>query len=230
MTITLRNGEVTEDRRLDRIPQTDERNKEYPISTIVPVSIRSKVWRLLQRLDQGQEGQCVLYAWHHEACALPVARKTPTPELIRDRYYRAQMIDPWEGGEYPGATPNYGGTSVLAGAQVMKDAGFFKEFRWAFNLNEVLRAVAHEGPVVIGVDWYEAMFRPDSRGLIKIGGSVAGGHSVLIRGIDLSKREVIIRQSWGRGHGVNGDVRLGFDDLEKLLAEGGDACVPVGRL
>lgn len=230
MSITLRGAYTTEDRRLDRLPEFDERNKDHPISAVVPADLQSRVWRLVQRLDQGQEGQCVMYAWHHEACAMPVPRKTPTKDLITNRYYRAQQIDPWPGGEYPNASPVYGGTSVLAGAKVMRDAGYFKEFRWAFTLYDVLRALSHEGPVVFGVDWYEDMFHPDSRGLIRVGGKVVGGHSICARGLDLKRREIILRQSWGKSHGVNGDVRLGFNDIEKLLADGGDACVPVNRM
>lgn len=229
MTITLRNGETVEDQRLDRLPQPDERNADYPITAVVPGTLKTKSWRLLQRLDQGQEGQCVSYAWHHEACATPAPRKAPSPEILRERYHRMQEIDPWPGGEYAGASPNYSGTSVLAGAQVMQAAGYFSEYRWAFTVHDVLLALTHEGPVVLGVDWYEGMFTPDARGLIRISGNKAGGHAILARGCNLKTREIILRNSWGPNYGVKGDCRIGFDDLERLLADGGDACVPVNR-
>lgn len=227
---TLRNGETVEDYRLDRLFHQDPRSLQFPISAVVPDTIRSKMWRLTQRLDQGHEGQCVSYAWHHEACATPVPRKTPPTKLIRQRYYRMQQVDPWPGGEYPGANPTYCGTSVLAGAQVMQEAGFFKEYRWAFGLDDVLRALSHEGPVVLGINWYTNMFTPGERGLVVPGGDHAGGHAILARGLNVKTREVILRNSWGPDWGDKGDCRIGFDDLTKLLAEGGDACVPVGRM
>lgn len=227
--IQLRGGFETTDPRLDRLPQPDSRNSDFPIAAVVPTTFTSRIWNLRQSLDQGREGQCVSFAWHHEVCAEPKAKDVSGRELIRNRYFRMQQQDPWEGGEYPGASPNYSGTSVLAGAQVMKAAGYFSEFRWAFSLDDVLRALSNEGPVVLGVNWYQGMHAPDANGRISVTGHVTGGHAILARGVDLESQEIVLRNSWGRSWGIQGDCRLGFSDLSRLLAEGGDACVPVGR-
>ena len=40
------------------------------------------------------------------------------------------------------------------------------------------------GPVVVGTNWYYGMFYPDTTGLIKIRGGLAGGHAYVINGVD----------------------------------------------
>ncbi len=39
-----------------------------------------------------------------------------------------------------------------------------------------------------------------------------------------------MRNSWGRGWGVDGDCLISIEDLDRLLGEAGEACVPVRRV
>lgn len=228
--IQLKGGHTTTDVRLDRLPSFDPRSRAFPVGEVVPQPVHTKLWGLKAWLDQRQEGACVSFAWHHEAAASPVPAKVTDDDAFR-RYREMQRVDEWPG-------ESYSGTSVLAGAKVMHGAGFFSEYRWAFSIDELLRAVSHEGPAVIGIPWKDSMFSPRSSGLLDCSGQTAGGHAILVRGIVLkprlkgeSKLPPLLRlhNSWGKGWGVNGDCYVTAFDLERLLDDDGDACVPVGR-
>ncbi len=206
-----------------RVQQFDERSRFFPIRTVLPDRpLRSYTWNGAPHLDQGVEGACVGHAWAHEVGAKPRPRLA-TSGLAFDLYRRAQQLDPWDG-------EDYSGTSVLAGAKATMEQGFLSEYRWAFGLQETLQSVAYKGPVVIGVDWYSNMMRPDLDGFLRPTGSVVGGHAILVKGISVPNKRVTLHNSWGPGWGRGGDAYLSFDDLGKLLADGGEACVPVVRV
>jgi len=226
MSGTLKGGGQPSDPRLGRVPQPDERNQNYPIRTLIGAPpLREKVWRLLAKLDQGHEGACCGFGWAHELNALPVSIKVSNASA-RALYRRAQQLDPW-----PGEEPTYSGTSVLAGAQAVQEAGHLDEYRWAFDADDVLATLAAHGPVVIGVNWHAGMFKPDRNGYIAPTGAVLGGHCVCLRGI-LRRRgswHVVGRNSWGASWGSGGDFKISAKHLAQLLEAGGDACVPVRR-
>lgn len=70
--------------------------------------------------NQGVEGRCVEFAWLRERSLSNRRRYDITS---RWHYWEMQMRDYWQGGSYPGANPQYEGTSVDAGAQVMHQFG-----------------------------------------------------------------------------------------------------------
>lgn len=227
MTVLLKNGTTVEDPRLDRLPEFDERSKNWPIrAAVVGAQLRGYGWSVRHWLDQHQEGACVSFAWHHEALALPKRAKFADDDeatlRARERYRVMQTMDEWPGEDYEG-------TSVLAGAKVMQSLGYFTEYRWAFTLTDLLLAVGYEGPVVMGTDWYEGMYRPDSQGYLHPEGEVVGGHAWLISSVSMHYKRVTMWNSWGADWGMNGRAYLDFADLEKLLLSGGECCVPANR-
>jgi hypothetical protein len=236
---TLRNGSTTTDPRLDRLEQFDERSRNFPIRTQVPEALtRGRSWPCTPRYDQGREGACVSFAWHHELGAYPKAIGGFTFTAMKERYWEMQRTDEWPGGSYPGASPFYEGTSVLAGAKLMTSAGYYEEYRWAFTVDEVLRAIVHEGPVVLGIPWLDSMYKPRPSGLMDCTGNVAGGHAIMARGVSLKPRlrgeandEPIIRlrNSWSSAWGQYGDCFVKTSDLERLLKDNGECCVPMQR-
>ncbi len=216
---------------LGRIPEFDPRSRAFPIRTLVAAKApRSYTWSCAAELDQGTEGACVGFAWTHELIARPRVVPGLGVAFARQVYFDAQRIDPWEGGAYPGASPHYQGTSVLAGAQVIHAAGHFAEYRWAFGLDDLILALGYSGPAVLGIDWHNQMFDPDADGLLHPTDGVAGGHAILANGVSIRRRLVRLHNSWGPDWGINGEAYIGFDDLATLLAAGGEACIPVGRL
>lgn len=217
--------------QLGRIVNFDEKSRDYPITAALPrkASLKTKTWLCSQVLDQGREGACVGFGCAHELIAEPVPVRGVTNKLARELYYAAQRTDQWPGGEYPGATPRYSGSSVLAGAKVLQEQGYITEYRWGFGLEDLQMAVSNIGPAVIGVHWYSNMFRPDANGFIHVTGTVKGGHCILVRGIDVEKQAFLLHNSWGPTWGRNGTCWISFSDMGKLLAEEGEVMIPMRR-
>lgn len=224
------------ERVLDWRSQHDERSRDYPVRSILPdtVPLRARMWQEGIVLDQGAEGACVGFGWTAELLAEPF---TPNPQPSLDsaqraalRYYKlAQKADDWEG-------ENYSGTSVLAGARIMKQYGYIEQYRWCFSVEDLRDAVIFEGPAVIGVPWYEGMYQTRPDGLVAIGGNQVGGHCILVTGYNPSmqfgdeKFEVFRwRNSWGASYGLNGSGYVKIEDMKNLLSGVGEACIPMGR-
>lgn len=218
----LKGGVSTTDYRLDRVAQFDERSRRFPIRAMVGAAkARGFTWACPVVLDQGAEGACVGFGWTHEKAARP----TPIPGLSNDlalaTYRLAQTLDEWPG-------EDYSGTSVIAGVKASQQQGYYGEYRWAFGLDDVILALGYKGPVVLGINWYDGMYQPEG-GWIKVEGKLAGGHCILARGVNVKQQYVLLRNSWGPEWGKGGDAKIGFADLDRLLHEGGEACIPVER-
>lgn len=226
----LKDGTITKDPRLDRLVEFDERSREYPIRALVGEKpLRSNGYPLTKWFNQKNEGACVGFSFAHEIAAEPEAAAWADEEFARRLYWKAQQIDPWPGGAYAGADPFYEGTSVISAAKHLKNATLYKEYRWAFSLNDVLLALGYEGPGVLGCNWREGMMTPDADGFIKPTGEVVGGHAILIRGVDVTRKIVRLTNSWGKTWGKSGDCFMTFADLEFVLKDSGEFCIPIGR-
>lgn len=217
----------------DRKTNFDKRSKLYPVSEIFTLPwLSNKTWACPPHLNQGSEGACVGFAWAHELAATPW-KITVDDSTAKTIYYAAQQWDEWAG-------TGYSGTSVLAGAKVVRSIGHMPEYRWAFGIDDVLSTLSHIGPLVLGIDWHNDMLHPDENGFITPTGGIAGGHAILASGVQIRKQfgfwwnnlpEPIIRlhNSWGVGFGKEGDCFITASNLEKLLQAGGEACVPIKR-
>lgn len=184
-----------------------------------------RYWSYGERhLDQGNQPHCVGYAWSHFLECAPIQHPEVVPLVDPDRlYYAAQKVDEWLG-------ESYDGTSVRAGAKVLQAEGFIGEYLWGFSLDEVVRHIWTTGPVVVGLNWYDGMFYPDSAGFVSISGHVVGGHAFLLEGVNMSNRTCRALNSWGEDFGVaRGRFRMSFSTLERLLSEDGDACFALER-
>ena len=226
------------DRVLDRVPSVPDRRRqvEFNLSEIVVGLVpRSYTWAVGQVLNQGREGACVGHGWTHEALARPVVVKFPRaipdsndpPVQAQQFAFRlydwCQRNDEWAG-------ENYSGTSVAAGARGMARAGLIPEYRWTRNVHDMAAAVSRTGPAVIGVDWYGGMFDADRNNFLNLTGQVEGGHCVLVNGYSVTRRAFKIHNSWGPDFGRDGTAWIRHDDMARLLADGGEVCVPVRRL
>lgn len=218
-------------RVLDRVIQFDERSRNFPIRQLVGVRpLRSYTWRCRKTLDQGYDGACVGFGVTHELIARPAEVIGLDATYAKQNiYWEAQKIDPWDGGAYPGAPFFYEGTSVLAGVKIAHNLGWMESYRWSFTFSDFQQGLGYHGPAVIGVNWYEGMFEPDANNYIQPTGSLAGGHCVLVNGIDIKRQRFKIHNSWGPNWGVNGECYISFTDMERLLKEDGEACFFVKR-
>lgn len=201
----------------------DSRDEQFPIRALLPrkiPSITTKYWSDTGVfLDQGTSSACVGHSLAHYLMDGPVKNRS----ITLDPYYiyrEAQKIDEW-----PYEEPVYGGTSVRAGAAVLLREGFISSYHWATELQTLIDTVLTIGPVVVGTTWYEAMFYPDHKGIVRVGGSAAGGHAWIINGVNTKKKLFRAKNSWGRAFGKKGRFYISFDDMGMLIEDYGEICL-----
>jgi len=211
-----------------RVESPDIRDKNFDVEEVIPdipMPTKKFWWDNAWWGNQGKTSHCVVYSWLHWVEDGPVIQdRIPDrekPILPPERFYNAcQRIDKW-----PGEEPKYRGTSVRAGAKILKSLGIINEYRWAFTVQSMIRTVLTLGPMVVGTKWYAGMEKPNRRGAITLRGRQRGGHAYIINGVDTKHRFFRIKNSWGRKWGDSGYGYLRFEDMQKLLSIGGDACI-----
>jgi hypothetical protein len=211
-----------------RIESPDPRDGNYNVEDVIPdmpMPIRKFWWDNAWWGDQRRTSHCVAYSWMHWVEDGPVIQdRIPSrekPILPPKEFYNAcQKIDKW-----PGEEPVYKGTSVRAGAKILKSVGIINEYRWAFTVRSMVRTLLTLGPMVVGTKWYAGMDKPNYKGAMTIKGRKLGGHAYVINGVDTEHKFFRIKNSWGRRWGDGGYGYLRFSDMQKLLSEGGDACI-----
>jgi hypothetical protein len=242
--VPLKGGFVTTDPRLDRLPEFDDRSRNFSVALDPRFreKLKAKTWPMPIRLDQGSEGACVGFSRAHDLACSPSPVKGMTNDYAKQIYKIAQTLDEWPG-------ENYSGSSVLGGVKAAQQLGYVGEYRWAFGIDDVLHALATVGPVVFGIPWLDSMFNTRPDGLLDCSGDVAGGHAIQGRSVHLptiggvvnisrtwkgrtrrlriksSVPVVGLTNSWDYDWGVFGEAFIKADDLENLLNDWGEACI-----
>lgn len=227
---TLRGGHITHDPRLGRVPEWDEKNLQYLIRRLTAPNIapRSYTWPVGRSmgnqiyLDQGQEGACVGFSFAHELAAKPVIVPGITNAQGEIIYHGAQDNDQWAGSDYEGS-------SVLGGAKYLTAKGFYASYAWTRDVHELAVAVSRKGPCVLGITMHEGMMSPDADGFLRMTGNVVGGHAILCKGYNVRRAAFLLHNSWGRGWGLDGTAWISGADLSALLAQDGEACMPLRK-
>lgn len=230
--LTLRDGSRTADPRLTRIPWLDPKSLSYGIRAVLTpdTELKTKIWRCDVWLDQGSEGACTGFAVAHELAAKPVAVPDLTDKFAREQiYWEAQKEDSFPGGAYPGAQPFMEGSTVLAAVKVAKRLGYIEEYRWALSVEDLALAIGNVGPAVLGIPWYEGMYKPHACGMLHPTGEKVGGHAILCKGFNAKTRAFLVHNSWGKSWGEQGTAWIHWDDMKTLLSGTGDACIPLRR-
>jgi hypothetical protein len=206
-------------RRYGRIFGPDDRDRRYQIKR--QKSDRKYRFWYDNRWwgDQLVTPHCVGFSWTHWLTNVPVVSYLD-PDGI---YHLAQQNDEWKG-------TNYDGTSVRAGAKVLKMLGLIERYEWCWDLDRLVETLLEKGPVVVGTDWTRGMDNPDSKGMIHATGRNLGGHAYLLTGVSLARETFRIKNSWGREWGKDGRAYISFEDMEKLIKAEGEVCLAVERL
>lgn len=208
-------GSRTSTHGFGRLPSEPDK-RDYKMADIVPqlerLSLPERMWHSSRVLNQGREPHCVGFSWAGWGIASPV--EDPWDDAMGHDIYKAcKLID---------GMPDVDGSSVRAGAKVMRKRGHFKTFFFASSIIEAADYVSRFGPVVLGTDWYRSMSRPSVLGRMKVSGPVVGGHAYLWVGV--SRGDAIILNSWGPRFGKNGTARISLRDLMDIFVNHGEAC------
>ena len=212
-------------RTFDWYPRKDPRSLAFTVADnfATAKSLRTRTRLQYQYLDQGSEGACTGFG-SAKALGQTPDRRIVDNRLAQSIYHRARQLDEWPGEDYEGS-------SVLAAMQTVREAGFISAYYWATSLKQMQHAVCHLGSLVIGINWYEAMFDTDSGGFVNAHGDLVGGHAICVGGLDLGRSAFILHNSWGqswggRGGAPKGSAFLSFKDAERLvIGERGEAAL-----
>jgi hypothetical protein len=201
-------------RVLDASLEADPRDYRIPFTVSEePAQLKSCKWVCPVRLDQGSEGACVGFGIAH------VMACHPLPQILTKAvafffYEGGKEHDEWPGIDYEGTS----GNGVLRFLQKMGLIGRFYRIRTVEEMNFILST---KGPLGGGFIWKEGCFEPDRNGYITYTGASKGGHFVCINEINFEQQYYGIVQSWGRDHGLGGEVKTSFADMWTQFNDGG---------
>jgi hypothetical protein len=178
--------------------------------------------------DQGEAGlsvACSLLAALHAGPQSTGHGRALISDGAGDLDHRCHFLD--------GTTLMSETTSLRSGCRVLKELRLIEGYYWSYDLDEIVNYLGTGEGLVLGLDWYQAMSKPDETGLIRAWGRPEGGHAVFAFGVDPESRTVWIQNSWGEDWGgwsgrsnrrsFKGCAKLSYDDLRKLLADNGEA-------
>jgi hypothetical protein len=223
---------------LGRIPPPDSRHlASHALSVAAPpqgIEINIPRPRLIA-YDQGQTPACVGYAvskvmtWfnHYAFDALWL-------------YARCKEVD---------GKPRRKGTNARAACDVLRRLGHWRIIagkpvkagpqkahgiaanRWALSVDDIrgVFAAARPEPVLIGIDWHQAWFKPAQRGQerwlqdIAHAGKVAGGHEIGIWACSDRRQAFGLANTWGKAWPSL--VWMPYSTMTRLFARDADACV-----
>jgi len=223
----LRDGSRTSDLRLSRVVWFDPASRGYGVRALLDVArpLRTRTWRCDTYLDQTRQGACAGFAFAHGLAAEPRPVQGGIDEAFAREtlYAAARELEPFGSS----AARDMPGSTILASAKALRRLGLIAEYRWAFDLDEVLATLSQLGPVVLGMPWYEGMASPSCCGMLHPTGRRTGAHAILARGIDVRRKTILLHNSWGRSWGNQGTALLHWDDLAMLIdrSKQAEACV-----
>ena len=199
----------------------DPRELDIPLTAVAMTALeRGRFHAQLRNLvDQDGFPYCVGAMWEHFLRASPLV--TTLGPSWQEIYLAAQKID-----GYPDQLP---GTTVRAGAEVLRAKGHLEGYYWLKSVDEIRLAIlTGRGTVQMGTDWWTGM--ADFRGIeATITGVIEGGHAWLISGWDDKRDAARISNSHGLGWGDKGRKWIKRNALERLMSDGADACFAVEK-
>ncbi len=211
--------------RLGRHIQHDPASRAFSLSPSPKPLVSIQHVRHCSPFTQGNLGSCTGMAM--AGALMTGTLYDPTkPELTEKDaehiYSEASLLDDVPG-HWP---PEDTGSTGLGACKAAKRLGYVTSYQHPFGLAAVLSALC-EGPLLLGMDWYEGFDEPDPYGEVRATGTVRGGHEVCLSGINVEGEYVRFCNSWGTSYGTYGYGVMTFALLDKQLKNRGDAVRPV---
>lgn len=121
-----------------------------------------------------------------------------------------------------------GGATIRGGAKFLKEIKLIRSYYWTRDAEVLANFILHYGTAVVGSDWYEGMMTPAyETGRIYATGEKVGEHAYAISGVNTRSGWIRIKNSLGKKWGRDGYGYLPLKDMQKLLDDNGEACLPV---
>lgn len=213
------------DPRLGRHVRHDPRSRAFPMHENPSGLVSKRHISNTPVLDQGQLGSCTGNAGTKCLSYEPFWDGVPKDVTLDEDYAVKLYSANTKADDYPGQyPPTDTGSDGVTTASVLKTWGLISGYLHGFSLLSTLTALAAT-PVILGTEWLEDMFNPNSDGSLQVSGAVAGGHEYVLDELDVENRRVWIQNSWSADWGQDGRAWLSFADLDKLLKAEGDCTV-----
>lgn len=222
-------------RHVEHDPASLAYDVEAGVTAEERAAVKAVLWpRLAAILNQGQLGSCTGNALTGALASRPGVTEAQAVGYVETfavvRYERATQVDAYRG-TYP---PTDTGSSGLGVCKAAKADGFLTGYTHALTVNGLVLAL-QRGPVIVGIPWYDGFDDPDSSGLVKVAGSVRGGHEFVIRGVQPATAggpldgSALLRpdNSWGDGWGDAGSFSFTLDTWAELRSQKADCTVPL---
>jgi len=220
-----------------RFTEHDPQNLEYRARALLntrPLQDQDRYWPMPTSgqfpLDQGNSPECTGFGSAHEYALGPVQVPGMNAAFAHQRYLRNVQTDVQAGHHFDG------GATVAATMRAAKVDKLITGYVWNIGLDDTIASLVNVGPICLGTDWLEGMFRPDNDGLLTATGATAGGHfwvlAARVKNHHTWGPGCWMVQSWGRwGVGVpqlglgTGCAFVQDATLAKLLARSGESVV-----
>lgn len=211
---------------LGRIYAPDDRDRGYLMARRIatPAPVGAKLWPTSTLYDQGQTPMCTGYSASGALSSYFFAEQQVSLAFNAAGLYAWANSHDGIPGAHQGSTVRAAFQGLISqGDQVLASntpsiakAAFEKigNFLWAdvsqpdSDIETIITWILTVSPVVIGINWYNAMFTPDKDGYVTPTGGIAGGHAIMIRGVNATvagQAVFVLRNSWGQwGVTVNG--------------------------
>src|ERR1044072_7987713 len=120
---------------------------------------------------------------------------------------------------------------LQAGMKAGVKLGYSTSSYWAFGIDDVIDCIVRQGPILLGISWFESMSNPDSDGFIPVdfGGS-SSGHCIMANGYWPRHPDfgdvIVLTNTWGSDWGLRGRGYIHVSALGRLLQMDGEAVKP----
>ena len=183
---------------------------------VSPLTINNTDWNLRPK-DQGNKPFCAGYAAASYIENI-LWRKTGVPTEVSavEIYMGAKKID---------GDPDGDGTSLTAVLQAALNIGYFAEEKCSIKvlrtIDQVKRCIHRYGTCLIGVmvtrEYYDC--NKNKTAVCGEGDqTVLGGHA--LQAVGFKRGGLIVRNSWGVEYGTDGDIIIGWPQLERQFVYG----------